>query len=195
MPKLIYSMNVSLDGFIARLDGDLDWVLVDEEFHRFVNDQTRQLSTEIYGRRLYEIMTGYWPTADQDPATPDHEAEFARIWREVPKLVFSRTLEQVDGNSRLATGELADEVAALKSSSAKDLSIGGADLAGQALRQGLVDEVRLFVQPVVLGAGKPMFPAFEESLDLQLVETHTFGSGVVYLRYERRASPDAGRPA
>jgi len=194
MSKLIYSMQVSLDGFIARPDGDLDWVLVDEEFHRFVNDQSRQFGTEIYGRRLYEIMTGFWPTADQDPATPDYEAEFAQIWRAVPKLVFSRTLERVEGNSRLATRDLVDEVAALKSSSDKDLSIGGADLAGQALRLGLVDEVRVFVQPVVLGAGKPMFPEFEEGLDLQLVETHTFGSGVVYLCYERR-SPDAGRRA
>lgn len=195
MPKLIYSMNVSLDGYIARPDGDLDWVLVDEEFHRFVNDQTRQLGTEIYGRRLYEVMTAYWPTADQDPSTPDYEVEFARIWRDVPKVVFSRTLGRVEGNSSLATRELADEVAALKSSSDRDLSIGGADVAGQALRQGLVDEVRLFVQPVVLGAGKPMFPETEDSLDLQLADTHTFASGVVYLRYERRDSSDPARSA
>jgi len=188
MRKLIYSMMVSLDGFIARPNGDLDWILIDEELHTFANEQAREVDTELYGRRLWEVMVAYWPTADQNPAAPAYVVEFARIWRNLPKIVFSRTLDRVEGNARLAANDLAEEIGALKAQPGRDVSIGGAELAAQALRLGLVDEVRPMVQPVVLGAGRPMFPPSERSLDLDLVETRTFGSGVVYLRYVKRGA-------
>ena len=188
MRKLIYSMMVSLDGFIARPDGDLAWILIDEELHTFANEQAREVDVELYGRRLWETMAAYWPTADENPDAPAVEVEFARIWRDLPKIVFSRTLDRVEGNARLATKDLSEEIGALKDQPGRDLSIGGAELAGEALRLGLVDEVRPMVQPVVLGAGRPMFPPSGSSLDLELVETRTFASGVVYLRYVKRGT-------
>jgi dihydrofolate reductase len=182
--ELIYSMGVSLDGFIAGPDGGIDWSAPDEELHRFHNDQTRELGAHLLGRGLYEVMT-YWETADQNPSAPEHELEFARIWKDLPKIVFSKTLQEVEGNSRLATDGIADEVARLREQPGKDLSVGGAGLAGTAIRLGLVDEYRLFVNPVVVGGGTPYFPALDEEINLELVETRTFGSRVVYLRYRR----------
>jgi dihydrofolate reductase len=182
--KLIYSMMVSLDGFIARPNGELDWVVIDEELHTFVNDQVREHGAALYGRRLWEVMAAYWPTADQNATAPKYEVEFARIWQAMPKVVFSRTLDQVEGNARLVATDAGEEIARLKREAGPDLEIGGAELAGTAMRLGLVDEVGLFVNPVVLGAGKPMFPDAELA-GLRLLETRTFGSGVVYLRYER----------
>jgi dihydrofolate reductase len=129
----------------------------------------------------------YWETADQDASAGEVVREFAGIWQELPKIVFSTTLEQVEGNTRLATNELAEEVARLKEEPGKDLAIGGAALAGAAIELGLVDEFQLFVNPVVLGGGTPFFPPLEERIGLELLETRTFGSPVVYLRY-RRAS-------
>jgi dihydrofolate reductase len=182
--KLIYSMGVSLDGFIAGPRGEIDWSPPDEERHRFHNQETRELGAHLCGRRLYEEMT-YWETADENPSAAEHVLEFARIWKQLPKIVFSTTLEKVEGNARLARGGVAEEVAALKEEPGKDLSVGGAGLASTCIELGLVDEFRLFVSPVVLGGGTPYFPALDERIDLELVETRTFGSRVVYLRYRR----------
>jgi dihydrofolate reductase len=182
--KLIYSTAVSLDGFIAGPDGQFDWAAPDEELHRFHNRQTAELGGHLLGRRLYEVML-YWETVDTASTAPEHEVEveFARIWQRAPKVVFSRTLERVEGNARLAAGDVADEVSALKAGDGKPLSVGGATLAATCLELGLVDEIRLFVSPVVVGGGTPCFPSLEARIDLELVETRTFGSRVVYMRH------------
>jgi dihydrofolate reductase len=182
MRKLIYSMNVSLDGFIAGPRGEIDWGVPDKQQFGFHIEQMRELGAYLLGRRLYEEMV-YWETADQDPATGEARLEFARVWQELPKIVFSNTLEKVEGNTRLATGDVAEEVAALKDQPGKDLSIGGAGLAATAVRLGLVDEFRVFLNPVVLGGGTPFFPPLDQRIDLELVETRTFASRVVYVRY------------
>jgi dihydrofolate reductase len=182
MRRVIYSMTVSLDGFIADPSGEIDWSAPDEELHRFHNDQVRELGGYLLGRRLYEAML-YWETADENPSATDFELEFARIWQDLPRVVFSRTLEKVEGNARLAEGGIAEEVARLKQEPGKDLGVGGAGLAATLVELGLVDEYRLFVSPVVLGGGTPFFPALDERVNLELVETRTFGSRVVYLRY------------
>jgi dihydrofolate reductase len=187
MRKLIYSMGASLDGFIAGPGGEIDWSAPDEELHRFHNQQTRELGVQLCGRRLYEEML-FWETADQNASLGEPELEFAGIWQDLPKLVFSTTLAKVEGNYRLASGGVAEEVARLKEEPGKDLAVGGAGLASACIELGLVDEYRLFVSPVVLGGGTPYFPALEERINLELVETRTFGSRVVYLRY-RLARP------
>jgi len=182
--KVIYSMSVSLDGFIAGPRGEIDWSAPDEELHRFHNQQVRDLGAHLCGRRLYEEML-YWETADENPSAAEHELEFARIWQSLPKVVFSKTLQKVEGNARLASEGVAEEVARLKEERGGDLAVGGAGLASALIKLGLVDEYRLFVSPVVLGGGTPYFPALEQRIDLELVETRTFGPRVVYLRYAR----------
>ena len=182
MSKLIYSMGVSLDGFIAAADGTFDWSAPDEELHRFHNRQTQELGAVILGRRLYEVMS-YWETADQDPTLGEPELEFARIWQEIPKVVFSRTLDSVEGKARLATDSPAEELARLREEVGGDLSVGGAGLAATFVEQGLVDEFRQFVNPVVVGGGTPFFPSLDRTIDLKLVEERVFGSRVVYLRH------------
>ncbi len=184
MRNVIYSMTVSLDGFIAGPEGEIDWAAPDEELHRFHNQQTRELGAQLCGRRLYEEML-YWETADENPSAAEYELEFARIWKDLPKIVFSTTLEKVEGNARLVKDGVAEEVAKLKEQPGKDLAVGGAGLASTFIKLGLVDEYRLFVSPVVLGGGTHYFPALEERINLELVETQTFGSRVVYLRYRR----------
>jgi dihydrofolate reductase len=184
MRKLIYSMGVSLDGFIAGPGGEIDWSAPDEELHLFHNEQTRELGAHLCGRRLYEEML-FWETADQNPAAGEVELEFARIWQALPKLVFSSTLEKVEGNARLAADGVAEEVARLKEQGGKDLAVGGAGLASACTKLGLVDEYRLFVSPVVLGGGTPYFPPLDERIGLELIDTRTFGSRVVYARYGR----------
>jgi dihydrofolate reductase len=184
MRKVIYSMGVSLDGFIAGPNGEIDWSAPDDELHRFHNEQTRELGAHFCGRRLYQEMV-YWETADQNPSAGEAELEFARIWQDLPKIVFSKTLEKVEGNTRLADNGVAEEVAKLREQPGKDLAVGGAGLASSFTKLGLIDEFRLFVNPVVLGGGTPYFPPLDERIDLELVETRTFASRVVYLRYRR----------
>jgi dihydrofolate reductase len=184
MPKLIYSMGVSLDGFIAGPDGEIDWSAPDEELHRFHNQQMREIGVHLCGRRLYEVMT-YWDTIDEGSSVPDHELEFARVWRDIPKVVFSNTLARVAGNARLARDSVHQEISKLKEQQGNDLAVGGAGLAATCMQLGLVDEYRLFLSPVVLGAGTPYFLALDERIDMELVETQTFGARVVYLRYRR----------
>ncbi len=184
MRKLIYSMTVSLDGFVAGPGGEIDWSAPDEELHRFHNEQVMVLGAHLLGRRLYEVMT-YWETADQEPSLADYALEFARIWNDLPKIVFSKTLENVVGNARLVRDDAAQEVARLKEQAGKDLAVGGAGLASSLMKVGLIDEYRLFVSPIVLGDGTPFFPPLASRINLELVETRTFGSRVVYLRYRQ----------
>ncbi len=183
MRTVIHSMSVSLDGYVNAPDGTFDWTVPDTELHQFHNDRTRGLVAQLCGRRLYETMS-YWETADDpDPVSQD----FAAIWKALPKLVFSRTLTSVEGtNTRLATGDLATELEALKADVEGDIAVGGPTLAAEAVRLGLVDEHRLFLHPVAIGGGTPYFPR-DHRLDLELLETRTFdGPKVVYLRYGRR---------
>jgi dihydrofolate reductase len=194
MRKVIYSMGVSLDGFIAGPNGEIDWSAPDEELHRFHNEQAREMGVNLYGRRLHEVMT-YWETADESPSAPEYEIEFARIWKETPKIVFSRTLEKVEGNARLVRDNIAEEVARLKEQPGKDMALGGAGLASTFIELGLIDEFRPFIHPAVLGAGTPYFPPIDERIDLRLVETRTFGSGVVYVRYQRETQSQVSRTA
>src|SRR5437764_9108667 len=185
-------MAVSLDGLIAGPDGEIDWSPPDEERHRFHNQQVREIGAHLLGRRLYEVMV-YWETAHENPSAADYELEFARIWQNLPKLVFSKTLEKVEGNARLVRDGVAEEVAKLKEQPGKDLAVGGAGLASALIELGLVDEYRLFVSPVVLGAGTPYFPPLEERIDLELVETRTFGTRVVYVRYRGGGCEEAAK--
>jgi dihydrofolate reductase len=186
MPTLIYSMSVSLDGHVAGPDGAIDWAAPDEELMRFHNEQTRELTGHLSGRGLYEDMLG-WETAEQTRTDP-REIEFARLWKAIPKVVFSTSLTTVEGNARLARGDLANEVAELKNQpGGGTVSVGGAGLAACLAGKDLIDEYRLFVSPVVLGGGIPYFSPLPKRLDLELIETRTF-SQVVYLRY-RRSSP------
>jgi dihydrofolate reductase len=186
MRKLIYAMGVSLDGFTAGPSGEIDWTAPDPELHRFHNEQARELGLHLLGRRLYEEML-LWETREEEPSVPEHELEFARIWRATPKVVFSRTLESVEGNASLAEGDPVEVVAELKRQPGKELAVGGAGLASTLIGAGLVDEYRQFVSPVVLGAGTPFFPPLDERIELELVETRTFGSRVVYLRHRARS--------
>jgi dihydrofolate reductase len=182
--RLIYSMSVSLDGFIETYDHKIDWVIVDEELHTFFNEQARGMGAFVYGRRMYELMTDFWPTVDTLPGRPAVEVEFARIWMNTPKIVFSKTLNKVEWNSRLARGAITDEIEKLKAQPGGDLGIGGANIASTCIRLGLIDEYQYFVNPVVLGGGTPFFPALDTPIKLRLLETRTFNAGVVYLRYE-----------
>jgi dihydrofolate reductase len=182
--KLIYSMSVSADGFIAGPDGDFSWTTPGEELFRFHTDQIRQLGAYLCGRRLYEVMV-YWETADQDSALGTAGREFAEIWQGLPKVVFSTTLETVEGNARLARDSVPEEVRRLKEQVDGDLEVGGAALAADCIELDLVDEYRLFLYPVIVGGGKPFSPSTHASLELELLETRSFASRVVYLRYQR----------
>jgi len=183
MPRLIYSMSVSLDGRIAGPDGAIDWSAPDEELMTFHNEQTRELAGHLSGRGLYENML-VWETAEQNWSDP-RALEFARLWTAIPKVVFSNSLATVQGNARLARRDVADEAAELKNQpGAGIVSVGGARLAAALAEKDLIDEYRLFVNPVVLGGGTRYFPPLPHRLDLELIETRTF-SQVVYLRYCR----------
>ncbi len=191
MGKVAMGLSMSLDGFIAGPDGEIDWSAPDEELHRFHNEQTTELGGHLLGRRLYDVMV-YWETADRSPSSHDVEREFALLWQRLPKVVFSTTLREVEGeNTRLATQDLATEIERLKSEPGEgDIAVGGAGLAASCARLDLIDEYRLFVNPVVAGGGTPFFPDLDGRLDLELVETRTFGSRVVYLRYRRARTTD-----
>ncbi len=180
---LIYSMSVSVDGFIADREGAFDWGAPGDELFRFHLALVSELGGYLLGRRLYEAML-VWET---DPSLRDNEARaaFADVWCAIPKVVFSRTLDGVQGNARLAEGSVAEEVAAALDATDKDVSIGGAGLAAQAIELGLVDELRMFRYPVVVGGGTPFLPPVTEDVPLDLIETRTFGSRVIYERYQR----------
>ncbi|MEU0897862.1 dihydrofolate reductase family protein [Streptomyces massasporeus] len=182
MRSVTYSMNVSLDGYIVGPDGNLDWTGPDEDVFRFWIDEIRQVDVHLLGRRLYETML-YWESADQD-SLDDAQLEWAALWNPLPKVVFSKTLTSVQGNARLVSGGLAEEIERLRSEPGEgEIALGGATLATQAAASGLIDEFRTVVYPVLVGGGIPYFPRDERRVDLELVETRTFSSGVVLLRH------------
>ena len=180
---LIYSMGVSVDGFIADRAGAFAWSEPSEEQFRFHLTQTRDLGGFPCGRKLYETML-VWET---DPSMRDTElgAAFADVWSALPKVVFSRTLDSVQGNARLATASLAEEAAAVLAATDRDVAIGGAGLASAAIELGLVDELHMFRNPVIVGGGTPFLPPVTGDIRLELVTTRTFGSQVVYEHYRR----------
>jgi dihydrofolate reductase len=186
---LIYSMSVSVDGFITDRHGAFGWTAPSEEQFRFHLAQVRELGGYLCGRRLYETMLP-WET---DPSMRDNElgAAFADVWCALPKVVFSRTLDGVQGNARLAEASVAEEAAAALDATDKDVSIGGAGLAGAAIELGLVDELRMFRNPVVVGGGTPYLPPVAGDVSLELIENRTFASRVIYERY-RRARTESG---
>lgn len=181
MAKLIYSAIASLDGYVEDEDGKFDWAMPDEELHAFVNDLERPIGTYLYGRRMYETMV-FWETAGGNDEPPVFN-DYAEIWREAEKIVYSRTLETVSSaKSRIESAFDPEEVRLLKESSAADISVGGAKLAGQAIEAGLVDEVHLFLFPIAVGGGKRALPAGVRT-QLELLDERRFGSGVVHLHH------------
>ncbi|HTZ29327.1 MAG TPA: dihydrofolate reductase family protein [Streptosporangiaceae bacterium] len=183
MRSVTYSMGVSLDGYIVGPDGNFGWAMPDAEVFRLVTDEIRQVGVQLMGRALYETML-YWETADQDPSLDGSQLEWAAIWKPLPKVVFSTTLSALQGNARLASGGLAEEIERLRAEPAEgDIAIGGATLAAEAAALGLIDEYRARVYPVLVGGGIPFFAQCGRRVDLELVENRTFSSRVVYLRY------------
>src|ERR1700712_4207036 len=181
MRSVTYSMSPSLDGYVVGPDGGFDWSKPDEDVFRFATDEVRALGVHLLGRRLYEAML-YWETADQDPSLDDSRLEFAALWKALPKVVFSTTLAAVQGNARLASGGLAEEIGELRVEPVEgNIGIGGATLAAEAAELGLIDEYRTRVYPVLVGGGIPYFAQRGRRVDLELVETRTFDTGVVYL--------------
>ena len=181
MAKLIYLTIMSLDGYVADEDGKFDWGEPDEEVHTFVNDLARPVGTYLYGRRMYEVLVA-WETlelADEPPVIRD----FAEIWRAADKIVYSKTLEAVSSaRTRLERDFDPEAVRELKASAERDLAVGGPDLAGQAIRAGLVDEYQLFVAPIMVGGGTEALPA-NVRVELELLDERRFGNGMAYLRY------------
>ena len=184
MGRLIYTMNVSLDGFVETPEHSLDWATVDDELHQWFNDEAKTLDASLYGRRMYELMADYWPTAEDDPSATDAMREFARIWKPMPKIVFSTSLDHVKHNARLVRGDVGNVLEELRGEFDGDIDIGGPNVAGQFVRRGLVDAYHLVVHPVVLGAGTPFWPALDAPLRLRLTETRTFASGAVLASFE-----------
>ncbi|GAA3972162.1 dihydrofolate reductase family protein [Streptomyces marokkonensis] len=183
MRSVTCSMGVSLDGYIVGPDGDFDWTAPGDDVFRHWIDEIRQVDVHLLGRRLYETML-YWETADQDLSLDDSEREWAALWNPLPKVVFSTTLSEVRGHARLASGNLAEEIERLRAEPGEgEIAIGGATLAAGAAASGLIDEYRIMVYPVLVGGGIPFFPRDERRVDLELVETRTFSSRVVHLRY------------
>ena len=186
MRTLTYGMNVSLDGYITAPGDDHDWSAPSDELFQWWLDEERAVRLFLYGRRLWETMSSYWPTGDQQPDATPAQIEFARNWRDTPKVVFSSTIQKVDGNARLHTGDAVAEIARLKAEDGELMRVGGAALGAAAMRAGLVDEFAIVTHPVLVGGGRPFFTALDSRVNLNLVETRTFPGGVVLTRYETR---------
>jgi dihydrofolate reductase len=180
MRKLIYPFTVSLDGYVNDREGSIDWTDPDDELHQFHNDRYREIEVSLHGRRLYQLMAEYWPHVPED--APQIQREFGRLWTDKQKVVFSRTLTDVHWNSTLVSDNAVDEVRRLKDGGDGVMEVGGANLAASLMPHGLIDEYQLFVAPVVLGGGTPLFPPLDKRLRLRLVETRPFNT-VVMLRY------------
>jgi len=186
MRKLTYGMNLSLDGYIAAPGDDIGWSVPSDELFGWWTDRMRKVGLSLYGRKLWETMSAYWPTADQQPGASPAEIEFARLWQDTPKVVFSSTIDKVDGNARLVTGDAVAEITRLKAEDGGPMEIGGATLAGAAMRAGLVDEYLVVTAPVLVGGGTPFFTTLDSWVNLNLVETRTFPDGVILTRYETK---------
>ena len=191
MAKLIYSAITSLDGYVADEAGNFDWSEPDEEVHTFINDLERPIGTYLYGRRMYEVMLP-WETAHALPDLPAHGRDFTAVWQAADKIVYSTTLQTVSSARTRIENEFDPEaVRRMKAASARDISVGGPDLAGQAIKAGLVDELHLFVSPILVGGGKQSFPDTVR-LNLDLLDERRFGNGVVHLRYRTVREETAG---
>jgi dihydrofolate reductase len=185
MAKLIYSAITSLDGYVADKNGKFDWAAPDQEVHAFVNDLERKIGTYLYGRRMYEVML-YWETAPTEGDSPFVERDYARIWRAAEKIVFSKTLAKPSStNTRLERQLDPDAIRKTKAGSSRDFSVGGPALAGQAIKAGLVDEIHLFLHPIIVGGGNQALPD-DVRVRLELLEENRFGNGVAHLHYRTR---------
>jgi dihydrofolate reductase len=186
MAKLIYSAITSLDGYVADENGNFDWAAPDEEVHRFVNDLERPIGTYLYGRRIYETMV-YWETAHTLPDRPPFIQDFAGIWQAADKIVYSKTLETLSSaRTRIERDFDPEAVRQLKATAGRDISVGGADLAAQAINAGLVDEYHLFLTPIIVGGGKQSLPD-NVRVELELLDERRFGNGVVHLHYRTKS--------
>jgi len=177
-------MSASLDGFIEGPNGELDWHRVDDELHEHFNAVVAGAGAMLNGRVMYQLMARVWPTADQDPASTPAMVDYSRLWREMPKIVYSRTLREAAWNTRVVSEVVPEEVLALKAQPGGDLLLGGADLAATILRHGLIDELRIYLHPVIAGAGRRLLPPTDAPMSLRLAESRRFTNGVVLLRYE-----------
>jgi dihydrofolate reductase len=185
MAKLIYSAIASLDGYVADEDGNFDWAAPDEEVHAFVNDLERPIGTYLYGRRMYEVMA-YWETADTSADQPPAMWDYAQLWQAAEKIVYSKTLKAASSaRTRIEPDFDPEAVRRLKAASDRDISVGGPELAAEAIRAGLVDEWHLFLNPVVIGSGKAALPD-DVRVGLELLDERRFGNGVVHLHYRTR---------
>ncbi|MEU1086706.1 dihydrofolate reductase family protein [Streptomyces sp. NPDC005576] len=183
MRKLILSLSVSIDGFFEGPNHDIGWSLVDDELHQHFNDELGKMGAFIHGRVTYELMAEFWPTADADPANAGPVAEFAAIWRDMPKYVYSRTLAEAEWGTLVREVD-PEAIRALKAEPGGDVVVGGPMLADAFRRHGLIDEYRIYVHPVLIGRGTPLFRSTDTRTSLRLLETRRFGNGVVLLRYE-----------
>jgi dihydrofolate reductase len=187
MRKLAFGMNVSLDGYIAAPGNDLSWSVPSDELFQWWSDRVGATGLALYGRKLWEAMSSHWPTADQQPGATPAQIEYARRWRDMPKVVFSSTTSTVDWNTRLFTGDAVAEITRLKADDGGSMDIAGAALAAAAMRARLIDEYALVTHPVLVGGGTPFFTAVDNRVNLSLVETRTFPGGVLLTRYETRS--------
>jgi dihydrofolate reductase len=182
MAKLIYSVICSLDGYVADAEGNFSWARPDDELHSFINDLERPIGTHLYGRRMYETMV-FWETAEVSPDQCEPASDYAGIWRAAEKVVFSRTLDQVSSaKTRIEREFDVEAIQRLKAEAKRDISIGGPELAGEAIRAGLVDDYHLFINPIVVGGGNPSLPS-DARVELELVDQRRFDSGVIHLHY------------
>lgn len=186
MQKLIYGMNLSLDGYIAAADGDINWGSSSDELFQWWLDEELEIDQFLYGRKLWEVMSAHWPTGDQQPDATPAQIQFARNWRDTPKVVFSSTIDEVDWNTRLVTGDAIAEITRLKAEDDGRMRVGGATLAAAAMRAGLIDEYEIVTHPVLVGGGMPFYAQLDSRVNLNLVEARTFPGGVVLTRYETR---------
>lgn len=182
MRKIIYVQNVSLDGFIEDSEGKIDWSVPSEELHWHFNELEKKIDINFYGRRLSETMD-YWLTADQNPDATKFEIDFAKAWQKAERIVFSKTLKKVQGNASIRREVDPGEIRKLKNQPGKFMAVGGANLASTFIEHNLVDEFRVYIHPIVLGSGKPMFP-IQQKLDLEFVDSQAFSGGIVMLKYQ-----------
>ncbi len=185
MRKIILHMSVSLDGYFEGLQHEIDWHVIDEELHQFLNDELRPMSAFLHGRVTYELMAKVWPTIEQDPASSPTMVEFGGIWSNMTKYVYSTTLEHAEWNSTIMRNVDPEQINELKSRPGGDMVVGGARIAETFRRLDLIDEYRIFVHPILLGRGRPLFGPMDDMQVLRLAETRRFSNGVVLLRYER----------
>jgi dihydrofolate reductase len=182
MRRVVFAASLSLDGYIEATAGDPSWLFPDEELHSHFNDLEREIDIHLYGRRMYELMAAYWPTADQNPSAPQYELDYAQIWKAVPKVVFSKSLKAVKWNSRLVRADALSEVASLKRQPGKNMSVGGLRLASSLAAAGMIDEYRFYYVPILLGSGKAAFSELPHRVPLRPIEIREFTSGTVLIR-------------